>query len=156
VEAAMDIDALISDLERDEDRRHFPYVDTADKITIGVGRNLTDKGISGDEIATLLENDIREVIASLNHALPWWTQLSEVRQRVLANLCFNVGAAGLLSFKRMLGAAHAGAYDVAADEMLDSDWAEQVGIGTPEHPGRALRLANMMRTGIDPNRSNIA
>jgi lysozyme len=63
-------------------------------------------------------------------------------------MCFNMGIGRLLGFKKALIAMRQGKFSIAADEMLDSKWArEDVGIGTPDKPGRALRLANMMRTG---------
>jgi lysozyme len=72
-----------------------------------------------------------------------------MRQRVLANMCFNMGIGRLFGFKKALVAMRQGKFSIAADEMLDSKWArEDVGIGTPDKPGRALRLANMMRQGV--------
>ena len=50
--------ALLRLLTRHEGRRPFPYLDTAGKLTIGVGRNLTDRGLSSAEIDLLLANDI--------------------------------------------------------------------------------------------------
>lgn len=44
-----DMAMLLSELSRDEGRRLKPYLDTVGKTTIGVGRNLTDVGISEDE-----------------------------------------------------------------------------------------------------------
>ena len=76
-------------------------------------------------------------------ALPWVTQLNEVRQRVLVDMAFNMGIVGLLSFKRTLATIQAGDYQQAATMMLDSRWAGQVG-------QRAERLAHMMVTGKDP------
>ncbi|MGX5880069.1 glycoside hydrolase family protein [Burkholderia gladioli] len=135
----IDIKTLIDELSRDEGRRLKPYVDTVGKTTIGVGRNLTDVGISDDECDAMLANDLARTISWLDRNLPWWSQLDPVRQRVVANMAFNMGG-GLLTFVNTLGAMQRGAYDAAADGMLDSKWARQVG-------ARAQRLAQMMRTG---------
>lgn len=136
----MDKDQLIKDLIRDEGVRSFPYRDSLGKLTIGVGRNLDNVGLHEDEITYLLSNDVDGVISNLNQMLPWWSQLSENRQLVLANMAFNMGVTKLLDFKNMLGFLKAGDYDNASQEMLNSRWAKQVG-------QRSNRLAAAMKAG---------
>jgi lysozyme len=136
----MDRDALIRELTRDEALRLKPYRCTAGKLTIGVGRNLDDVGISQGEAEIMLRNDIAKVSAELDRDLPWWKTLDEVRQRVLANMAFNLGTHGLLGFKNTLRLVETGKYLEAAQAMLASKWAKQVG-------PRAERLALMMRDG---------
>lgn len=135
-----DMPTLLAELKRDEGVRLKPYTDTVGKLTIGVGRNLTDVGISDDECTALLENDIAKVLAQLDRSLPWWRKIDPVRQRVLVNMAFNMGMTGLLTFKNTLAAVQSGSYAAAAAGMLASKWATQVG-------ARAERLADMMRTG---------
>ena len=135
--------AMIRQLRLHEGERLKPYRCTAGKLTIGVGRNLEDRGISAEESAMLLANDIAAMERELQHALPWAATLDEVRQRVLLDMAFNLGIVGLLAFKRTLGAIAAGQYQQAATMMLDSKWARQVG-------QRAERLSRMMATGKDP------
>ncbi|MDR5802124.1 glycoside hydrolase family protein [Caballeronia sp. LZ001] len=137
---AFDMPTLVAELKRDEGVRLKPYTDTVGKLTIGVGRNLTDVGISDDECTTLLQNDIDKTVAALDRTLPWWRNLNPVRQRVLVNMAFNMGMVGLLTFKNTLSAMQNGSYAAAAAGMLASKWATQVG-------ARAERLADMMRTG---------
>jgi lysozyme len=136
-------DAMIRQLRLHEGERLKPYRCTAGKLTIGVGRNLEDRGITADESAMLLANDIAAVEQELQRALPWVAKLDEVRQRVLLDMAFNLGIVGLLNFKRTLAAVEAGQYQQAATMMLDSRWAGQVG-------QRAERLSRMMATGKDP------
>jgi lysozyme len=137
----MNIDKLSAQLKTDEDERSKPYKDTVGKTTIGVGRNLDDVGLSPDEIQYLLGNDIARVKADLDRAMPWWSQMTDARQNVLANMCFNLGLSRLGGFVNTLAAMKAGKYDAAADGMLASKWATQVG-------ARAQRLAATMRTGV--------
>ncbi|MBR7900866.1 glycoside hydrolase family protein [Burkholderia multivorans] len=134
-----DRSALMAELTRDEGRRLKPYVDTVGKTTIGVGRNLTDVGISDAECDTMLSNDIDRTIAWLDLNLSWWRQLDAVRQRVVINMAFNMQGK-LLTFVNTLAAMKRGDYAAAADGMLASKWAGQVG-------ARATRLAAMMRSG---------
>ena len=131
---------LIYELSRDEAVRTKPYKDSVGKLTIGVGRNLDDKGLSKAEINILLNNDINDCESDLDRELPWWRQLSDNRQRVLLNMCFNLGIPWLKGFKNMLRDVQNGLYDQAAVEMIDSLWARQVG-------GRAVRLAKLMKNG---------
>jgi len=131
---------LLAELTRDEGSRSKPYRDTVGKLTVGVGRNLDDVGISDDEIAYMLNNDVSRVTDALDAALPWWKQLDDVRQRVLANMAFNMGVKGLLGFRNTLAAIAAQEYTGAAAGMLASKWAKQVG-------ARAVRLAYMMEHG---------
>ncbi len=133
-------EALAAGLRLDEGVRRFPYTETVGKLTIGVGRNLSDRGLSDDEIDYLLQNDITLVIDDLNRALPWWVELSPVRQRVLANMAFNLGLSRLKGFTRMLSAMRRKDFAAAAQEMRSSKWAEQVG-------ARAERLARLMEAG---------
>lgn len=131
---------MIAELRRDEGVRLKPYRDTVGKLTIGVGRNLDDVGISEDEANAMLQNDISGACGDLDDALPWWETLDPVRQRVLVNMCFNMGIETLLGFHATLGAIQRGDWQAAHDGMLASHWADQVG-------ARAQRLANMMLTG---------
>lgn len=118
-----------------------PYRDTVGKLTIGIGRNLDDKGISEDEALFLLRNDITEVREALGK-YDWFTALDPVRQKVLIDMAFNLGVAGLLGFKQMIAALERGDYLVAAAEMVNSRWYAQTRL-------RAIRLVKMMRTGED-------
>ena len=70
--------------------------------------------------------------------LPWWRTLIYERQRVLANMAFNLGIDGLLGFRHTLLAMEQGRYDEAVIGMMGSKWAGQVG-------DRAVRLAKMMK-----------
>jgi lysozyme len=136
----MNTDLLKDELVKDEGLKLKPYRCTAGKLTIGVGRNLDDVGISASEAMLLLEHDINRVIAKLSYHLPWWSSLTDNRQRVLANMAFNLGIDGLLKFKNTLSYIQNGNYSEAAKAMLESKWAKQVG-------ERAVRLSKMMEAG---------
>lgn len=139
----IDRDAMVRQLRLHEGERLKPYRCTAGKLTIGVGRNLDDRGITAEESSYLLANDITREERALLNALPWVAQLDEVRQRVLLDMVFNMGLGGLLQFKNTLATIKAGDYQRAASMMLDSSWATQVG-------QRAERLSRMMATGKTP------
>lgn len=136
----MNTDMLLQDLKRDEGMLLKPYRDTVGKLTIGIGRNLDDVGISENEALSLAKSDIFKVTGGLDVALPWWRTMSEPRQRALANMAFNLGVTGLLGFRKALQALQDGNFNQAASEFLDSKWAVQVG-------DRSKRVAEMIREG---------
>jgi lysozyme len=134
---------LIKELRRDEGVVDHAYQDSLGYWTIGVGR-LIDKRKGGrltdEEIDYLLMNDVKECVKDLDKHLPWWRSLSDARRRVLVNMRFNLGMAGLLGFKNTLRFIEQGDYKRASANMLVSKWAKQVG-------KRANRLAVMMENG---------
>lgn len=135
----MNFDLLHSELTRDEGVMLTPYTDTVGKITIGIGHNLT-RGISRQVADYMLSVDTQAAWDDVCVNIPWYDRLSDARQRVLANMCFNMGISKLLGFTHMLDAMKDRDFNTASDEMLDSQWARQVG-------GRAARLAKMVREG---------
>lgn len=118
---------LIETLKRHEGLRLKPYRCPAGKLTIGVGRNLEDMGISEDEADFLLYNDISRVIEELKHKFTWFLNLSIPRQEALVDLCFNLGMNRLLGFKNFLLAMSFQNYQSAFSELMHSKYAQQVG-----------------------------
>lgn len=136
----MDRGLLKTDLVRDEGMKLLPYTDTVGKVTIGVGRNLDDVGISETEALALLDADIDRAIEDLRRNVPWIFDRPEPVQRALVNMCFNLGWPRLSGFKKMWAHLELNEYDRAAAEALNSKWARQVG-------ARARRLADLIREG---------
>ena len=137
------------------------YKDSLGIDTIGIGRNLEDRGITKEELdwmdipnmaivhtmgiteadaMYLAENDVQIVEEELVRAHPCVNKLDAVRQLVVMDMAFNMGVPRLCKFKNMWNAIHEEKYDVAAKEMLDSRWAIQV-------KSRSTKLANAMHNG---------
>jgi lysozyme len=154
-------DNLIEKLISHEGLRLEVYQDTLGINTIGIGRNLDDRGITQDELdwmdyptiehvysdgiteadaMYLAQNDVQIVEEELLAAHPCVEKLDAVRQLVLVDMAFNLGVPRLCKFKNMWSAIHEGKFEAAAKEMLDSRWATQV-------KGRATKLANAMHNG---------
>jgi len=137
---------LHDELARDEEYRTRIYTDTQGKLTGGIGWNFTDNGIPDAVIEFLYSIALTKAQNSLDIHVPWWRSLSDVRQRVLLNMCYNMGWSnvdgthGLCTFVNTLEDIRNGQYNAAAKGMLASHWAQQVG-------ERATRLAEMMRNG---------
>ena len=117
-----------------------PYLCSSKKLTIGIGRNLEDVGISEDEAETLLRHDIIEATNQLLNAFPWMGTLNDARGSAMINFTFNVGIGTVKKFTNTLAYMEAGEWDKAADEMMDSKWAKQVG-------NRAIEVTEQIRTG---------
>lgn len=134
---------LKDQLRRDEGVVKHAYQDSLGFWTIGVGF-LIDKRKGGkipEPVMNFwLDYEISERSKTLAEKLPWFSSLDDARQGVLINMAFNLGVAGLLSFKRTLALIEVGKYKQASVEMLDSNWAKQVG-------ERAARLSKQMETG---------
>ncbi len=127
-------------LIRHEGLMKKPYKDSVGKLTIGVGRNLDDVGISEQEALYLLKNDIDRAIADAK-VYPWYENLNDARKMVVVDMIFNLGITRFSRFKKTIKYISAEKYGKASVEMLDSKWANQVG-------SRAIRLSEMMRSGI--------
>jgi lysozyme len=144
----MDITLLIQELRRDEGVRYSPYLDSKGIKTVGVGHNMIANPLvneiyplTDDQVNDILSDDLKNIFSALDNNLPWWSSLDEVRQRILANMAFNMGIHTLLEFHNTLGAIQLGDYLGAANGMRNSAWAHQVG-------QRAERLAQAMQTGV--------
>lgn len=126
-------------VKRHEGERLLPYRCTEGYITIGVGRNLETNGIRKDECALMLKNDLAEVYEDLE-SFQYWDALSSTQQAALVSMRFNLGATGYRRFAKMDDALMLGDYEKAADEILDSKYAEQV-------PSRAKEISDLVREG---------
>lgn len=135
----MNLDKLKALLIKHEGERKFPYLDTVGKLTIGVGHNLSDKGLTTTQIRVILLDDINETLAFMLSHIPVAVQLDEVRQCALADMTFNL-MGKMLDFKGMLGALQAKNWQGASDHLLNSLFARQTG-------QRARDLALMLKTG---------
>jgi len=135
----MNMPDLVESLIQHEGYRTTVYTCTAGKPTVGVGHNL-ERPISDAAIKQILADDIEDCIKELDRIRPSWRLHSDVRQNVLIEMMFNMGAPTLNEFEKMWRHLAARDYDKAAHEMLASNWAVQVG-------QRAKTLSDRMRAG---------
>ena len=152
---------FINKLIAHEGLRLQVYQDSLGIDTIGIGRNLEDRGITKEELEWmdipnmaivhtegiteadamyLAQNDVQIVEEELVRAHPCVDKLDNVRQLVLMDMAFNMGVPRLKKFVKMWNAIHEERFDLAAEEMLDSRWASQVGM-------RSIKLSEAMKTG---------
>jgi lysozyme len=123
-----------------EGKRKKAYVDTVGKVTIGIGRNISDVGLSDDEVLYLFNSDIERIRSELHAKLPWIYEIDLIRQWVIIDMAF-MGVEKLMGFVNMLSYLQKKDYINASKEMLRSHWAKQVG-------DRANDLARIMQFGV--------
>ena len=144
---------LLDQIVRHEGKRPEVYDDATGKPirpgtfvkgypTIGVGRNLV-RGLSDDEILYLLKNDMEISKQEVERTFPWYHKISWIRKRVILDLHHARGLPNMLKWKPFLRHCEEEKFDLAADFILKSAWAQVVG-------QRAKRLAFMMRNDGEP------
>lgn len=122
-----------------EASENYPYKDTLGNITIGIGYNLTARGLPDSWINAQFDEDVTYFDKQLSLDYEWYQDLCDARKMVLIDMCF-MGYKSFQTFAYMLFALAVRNYDRAADEIMHSKYAEQV-------HGRALELAEIMRSG---------
>ena len=126
-------------IKRHEGYSRFPKPDAHGTVQIGYGLNLTRRGLDQGEADWLLIQEVRRLHDWLT-SFPFFQAMSVNRKAVLIDMAYNLGEAGIDQFARMLAWLDKGDYDSAADEMLNSEWRQQVG-------ERAVSDAELMRRG---------
>ncbi len=140
-----DEDKLRFELTRDEGKRLKPYRDSMGNWTVGIG-HLIQPGepiapISEAQCFNLFLLDVADAERKLNGILPGWRNFSDVRQRALLNLTFNLGYK-LKKFHRFIAAMQCENYHSAGEHLRDSLWFKQVGL-------RAPRIIHMIQNDSD-------
>jgi lysozyme len=133
-------DKLLESVKMHEGLRLRAYQDTLGVWTVGYGRNLQELEISPAIAEQWLKEDLWDAQRDAR-SIPEWEHLDTVaRRNVIIEMVFNIGKPRLLLFKRMWEAIRLQDWQLAAHEMLDSKWADQVG-------QRARTLAHIMGKG---------
>jgi len=148
------IERLRDFIQRHEGLRLKAYEDTRGNITIGYGRNLGARGLSGLEATWLLsdeeisqgfaevlfQNDLESAIDSAEGIFHNFTDFPECCQIAIIDMIFNLGANGFLSFRRLIGFARAQDWERSAREVRNSQYYTQVG-------ARADNIISLFREG---------
>lgn len=117
------------------------YQCPAGKHTIGYGHNLDDNGLPAGIVELLFYHDVNNSILEARKHFPWFANMCEVRQAVIVDMLFQLGLFNFRKFVKTINYLEKHDFERAADEMLESQWARN-------HPKRAGRLSEMMRSGV--------
>ena len=105
-------------------------------LTIGYGTNLKE-GITKEDAVYLLRQRLLGCVATLRVR---WAPFDSMQQGIrdaLADMCYQLGATGVLGFRDMLGALERGDWKAAYVAGIDSSWYR-------ETPNRALRVLSLL------------
>jgi len=149
----MDIEKLISDLQRDEGWRPYLYNDAnGSKIvpgytvrghpTLAWGFALDVSPFTQSEAMPVLESRARDKWREVCIAIPWIESAPEPVQRGIANMAYNMGTTTLLKFNVFLSLLQQEKYEEAADDLATTLWFRQVG-------NRAIRIQELIRSGAN-------
>ena len=135
---------VVEKIKMEEGDKARMYKCPAGKWTIGAGINLEAQEMPQHIRDMWLRHiiDKRHISLRENENIPYPNfdkpfVISDV-DLVLLDMSYQMGVSGLLGFKKMLAAIEAGDYQLAADELLDSSYAQQT-------PNRANRNAELLR-----------
>jgi len=145
----MNIEALREQLKVDEGVKYEIYKDHLGYPTFGIGHLITEDDpehgepdgteISEDRVNEVFESDVATFVSEAKILFPDLDELPDVAQQVIVNMAFNMGRPRLSKFKNFIAGVNDRDWTRAAEEMMDSRWADQVG-------ARATRLRNLILT----------
>ena len=144
----MNVDKLREQLKIDEGVKYEVYKAPLGFPTFGIGHLVVEGDdeqgaevgtpVSEERVNSVFESDVETYISESKKVFPDLDDLPEEAQQVIVNMCFNMGAPRLSKFKKFIAGINAGDWDTAAVEMMDSRWANQVGV-------RAERLRDRIK-----------
>ena len=147
----MNIEALREQLKIDEGVKYEIYKDHLGYPTFGIGHLITENDpehgepdgteISEDRVNEVFATDVAKFVSESKILFPDLDELPDVAQQVIVNMAFNMGRPRLSKFKNFIAGVNDRDWTRAAEEMMDSRWATQVG-------DRAIRLRNQILTLI--------
>ena len=145
-ETSTESEDVNASLKHNEGFRSQIYKDTMGYDTIGYGHKLTEEdkksgrfknGISKGEAERLLEQDERLHTSGLHRVAPWVKKQPQEVQEVLKDMAYNMGPNFIKDWPQFARQIREGKYKEAADNMLNTRYAEQVG-------NRATRNAQVL------------
>ncbi len=109
--------------------------------TLGYGRNLDVYPLDDGESETVTEEEatvwLREKISDCRLSMmifcPWAVDVPSAVRVILTDMIYNLGAEGLMGFRKMLAAMKTGDYEQAAYELKDSKYYGQTGRRARDH-----------------------
>ena len=137
----MDFLKFLSQVKTNEGLRLKPYKDAKGFWTIGYGCNL-ETSFTKEMAQCILELKAHAIYVEILRRFSWFPDLDDVRQRAIMDMAFNMGVDGVAGFKKMIAAIKAKNFTTAGKEVLNSDYANDVG-------DRAHRVARMISLGVD-------
>jgi len=121
----IDLNDIAAFVEDNEKYKRFPYYCSKGKLTIGIGRNIQDVGITRQEALYLLKNDLLECLYDLEKIFKG-QEIPSNKLKALVDMRFCLGPVKFRGFKKMIAAVKAEDWQAAAREAEDSIWFDEV------------------------------
>lgn len=136
------IQSEIYQITVDEGYRACTYKDSLGYATVGFGILVEGdmelgECVDGHRAINELSKHYRIAMDSVDKRYPW---ANPEERLVLINLTYNMGETRLAKFKKTLAYFEAGEYQLAAGELLNSNYARQVPNRAGRMAGRIMRL----------------
>ena len=132
----MDREKLYEEIKSDEGEVLEVYLDHLGYPTIGIGHLVTAKDeefgkppgttITAERSRELFDRDVQSAIEDCERLYGQWHNWPEEVQRIMVNMCFNLGATRLEKFRQMRFHLSQHQWRQAAAEGRDSKWYRQV------------------------------
>ena len=103
-----------------------PYEDKYGNLTIGYGRNLSDRGITKEEAEIMLYTDLAIAEFDLRDIFVDYDDYPIELKVVLTSMIFNLGKKRFLTFKKFIEAIKEKDYKKALIELFNSKRAKQL------------------------------
>ena len=146
------INKLQEQLKIDEGIKYEVYEDHLGYATFGIGHLITTADeeygwpvgtkVTPKRVNEVFQTDVQTYIKETQKVFPDLINKPDLIQIVLVNMCFNLGAPRLGKFRKFISAINDEQWIEAAVEMMDSNWANQVG-------PRAERLKQIVLSQAD-------
>jgi len=131
------IEQIKEDLVRHEGYVTEIYLDSENLPTFGIGHLVTENDmehtwpvgtpVTDERILQVFHDDCNAACTDASALFLNFSSHPEDVQRVLVNMAFNLGRSRLGKFKNMIRYVNEGNYLMAANEMVNSKWYNQVG-----------------------------
>ena len=135
--------------------KYVSYLDSLGLPTAGIGHLLranevstypVPTAVSEAQVNTWFNQDAPTSIKGVQELLGMdvWANLSDIRKRASADLCYNMGKGRLSKFRRFIAGMKANDWNLAGASLRDSVWFTQVG-------RRGPNIITMIVNNVDPN-----
>lgn len=146
-------------LKYHEGVKYTSYIDSVGLPTGGIGHLLRQNEISlypvptpisEEQVSTWFQQDAQISIIGAQRLLgiDVWGDLSDVRKRACADLCYNLGETKLSKFVKFISAMKSGKYNIAGESLRNSKWFTQVG-------RRGPNIITMIVNDVDPTNCGV-
>jgi|TARA_Y100000296_G_C4987416_1_gene163680 GH24 family phage-related lysozyme (muramidase) len=133
-------ESLVDSIIQDEGYRSSVYLDSLGKPTIGYGFLVDALELQEDVCNVILYRKLEKLVKDIKFNMRWFDDMPEKIQDVIINMCYQLGVAGFMKFKKTIQLLKNKQWNRASVEMLNSRW------GREQTPQRALRLSKIVKS----------